>query len=209
MQPRRSKVLSESFNWLFPAAMGDKKSDPLQALINQKYLAHRPQTVVFDHQKDELEHGRFMHSVMYQKKVFPTFDTTIYSYLLMPGLQEIEISLWLFCPVLVCPQKVIEEFQFPIYFWNFWKNVLVFQHTMNLPWEIGRQILTQRPKTSHSKRHAPLEIFLAGPYGAPASGLFYRQVDHAVLIATGIGVTPFASILQSIMFKFGESRKRL
>ena len=86
---------------------------------------------------------------------------------------------------------------------------LVFQHTINLPWEIGRQILTQRPKTSHSKRHAPLEIFLAGPYGAPASGLFYRQVDHAVLIATGIGVTPFASILQSIMFKFGESRKRL
>ena len=98
---------------------------------------------------------------------------------------------------------------FYIYFWNGWKKKLVFQHTINLPWEIGRQILTQRPKTSHSKRHAPLEIFLAGPYGAPASGLFYRQVDHAVLIATGIGVTPFASILQSIMFKFGESRRRL
>ena len=75
MQSRRSKVLSESFNWLFPAAIGDKKPDPLQALINHKYLAHRPQTVVFDRQKDELEYGGFMHGVMeYSEKVFPTFD---------------------------------------------------------------------------------------------------------------------------------------
>jgi hypothetical protein len=71
MQSRRSEVLSESFNWLFPAATGDKKSDPLQALINHKYLAHRPQTVVFDRQKDELEYGRFMLGVReYQKKSF-------------------------------------------------------------------------------------------------------------------------------------------
>ena len=70
MQSRRSEVLSESFNWLFPAAMGDNESDPLQALINHKYLAHRPQTVVFDRQKDELEYGRFMLGVReYQKKV--------------------------------------------------------------------------------------------------------------------------------------------
>jgi len=97
------------------------------------------------------------------------------------------------------------DFNFLFIFLKWLEKKLVFKHTINL---IGRQILTQRPKTSHSKRHAPLEIFLAGPYGAPASGLFYRQVDHAVLIATGIGVTPFASILQSIMFKFAESRKR-
>lgn len=116
-----------------------------------------------------------------------------------------------FCPVLVCPHKKCHRgisISY-IYFLNGWKkNWYSNTPCINLPWEIGRQILTQRPKTSHSKRHAPLEIFLAGPYGAPASGLFYRQVDHAVLIATGIGVTPFASILQSIMFKFGESRKR-
>ena len=60
----------------------------------------------------------------------------------------------------------------------------------------------QRPKTRHSKRHSPLEINLTGPYGAPSSGLFCGKIDHAVLIATGIGVTPFASILQSIMFKY-------
>ncbi|GIX91341.1 NADPH oxidase 5 [Caerostris extrusa] len=41
----------------------------------------------------------------------------------------------------------------------------------------------------------PLRIFLDGPYGSPTRHIF--QARHAVLIATGIGVTPFASILQS------------
>ncbi|KAF7267617.1 hypothetical protein GWI33_019109 [Rhynchophorus ferrugineus] len=48
------------------------------------------------------------------------------------------------------------------------------------------------------------EIFLDGPYGAPSSHIFRAQ--HAVLIATGIGVTPFASILQSIMHKYWKAR---
>lgn len=38
-----------------------------------------------------------------------------------------------------------------------------------------------------------------GPYGTPSSRIF--QASHAVLIAAGIGVTPFASILQSIMYR--------
>ncbi|XP_018302029.1 NADPH oxidase 5 [Mycetomoellerius zeteki] len=50
----------------------------------------------------------------------------------------------------------------------------------------------------------PLEIFLDGPYGAPSSHIFRAQ--HAVLIATGIGVTPFASILQSIMHRYWKAR---
>ena len=70
MQSARREVLSESPSWLFPAVMGDKKSDPLQALINDKYLAHCPQTVVFDSQKDELEHGRFMLGVREYQKIF-------------------------------------------------------------------------------------------------------------------------------------------
>ena len=40
----------------------------------------------------------------------------------------------------------------------------------------------------------PLEIHVDGPFGAPASDIF--RAEHAVLIGTGIGVTPFASILQ-------------
>ena len=46
----------------------------------------------------------------------------------------------------------------------------------------------------------PLHVFIDGPFGAPTSQIFHAQ--HAVLIGTGIGVTPFASILQSIMHRW-------
>lgn len=51
----------------------------------------------------------------------------------------------------------------------------------------------------------PLKICLDGPYGAPSSNIF--NSEHAVLIATGIGVTPFASILQSIMYRHIEKKR--
>ena len=44
-----------------------------------------------------------------------------------------------------------------------------------------------------------LQVFIDGPFGAPTNLIFHAQ--HAVLIGTGIGVTPFASILQSIMHR--------
>lgn len=50
----------------------------------------------------------------------------------------------------------------------------------------------------------PLVIYVDGPFGAPSSHIFRAQ--HAVLIGTGIGVTPFASILQSIMHKYWKAR---
>ncbi|KAH9528182.1 NADPH oxidase 5 [Dermatophagoides farinae] len=51
----------------------------------------------------------------------------------------------------------------------------------------------------------PLKIHLDGPYGAPSSNIF--ESEHAVLVATGIGVTPFASILQSIMYRHIEKTR--
>ena len=48
--------------------------------------------------------------------------------------------------------------------------------------------------TDWVKFEKPLEIHVDGPFGAPASDIF--RAEHAVLIGTGIGVTPFASILQ-------------
>jgi Ca2+-binding EF-hand superfamily protein/predicted ferric reductase len=45
-----------------------------------------------------------------------------------------------------------------------------------------------------------IQVYLDGPYGAPATDIF--NTDHAVLIAAGIGVTPFACILQSIMNRY-------
>ncbi len=52
----------------------------------------------------------------------------------------------------------------------------------------------------------PLEIFLDGPFGAPSSNMF--RAEHAVLIGTGIGVTPFASILQSIMHRYWQVKRQ-
>ncbi len=40
------------------------------------------------------------------------------------------------------------------------------------------------------------QVYIDGPYGAPSQHIF--DSDHAVLIGAGIGITPFASILQSI-----------
>lgn len=54
------------------------------------------------------------------------------------------------------------------------------------------------------KLDRPLHIHMDGPYGSATSHIFSAQ--HAVLIATGIGVTPFASILQSIMFRYKNSK---
>ncbi len=51
----------------------------------------------------------------------------------------------------------------------------------------------------------PLKVYIDGPYGSPSSHIFRTQ--HAVMIATGIGVTPFASILQSIMQKHIKSKQ--
>ena len=63
---------------------------------------------------------------------------------------------------------------------------------------------SQRPGKK-AKLEKPLEIHVDGPFGAPASDIF--RSEHAVLIGTGIGVTPFASILQSIMHRYWQMKR--
>ena len=50
------------------------------------------------------------------------------------------------------------------------------------------------------------EVLIDGPYGAPSQHIF--EAEHAVLIAAGIGITPFASILQSIMCRYRNRRHK-
>lgn len=45
-----------------------------------------------------------------------------------------------------------------------------------------------------------VSVHIDGPYGAPATSIY--KATHAVLICGGIGVTPFASILQSIVMRY-------
>ncbi|NXM36749.1 NOX5 oxidase, partial [Oxyruncus cristatus] len=56
-----------------------------------------------------------------------------------------------------------------------------------------------------TRRLCSVKCFLDGPYGTPTRRIFLSE--HAVLIGAGIGVTPFASILQSIMYRYRRRRK--
>jgi NADPH oxidase 5 len=58
-------------------------------------------------------------------------------------------------------------------------------------------------KLPREKREIP--VMLQGPYGSPSARLFSSH--HAVLIGAGIGVTPFASILQSIVARHKAKRE--
>lgn len=49
-----------------------------------------------------------------------------------------------------------------------------------------------------------LKIMIDGPYGTPSASIF--DSEHAVLVGAGIGVTPFASILQSIMKRYKRKK---
>lgn len=49
-----------------------------------------------------------------------------------------------------------------------------------------------------------LKVFIDGPYGTPSQHIF--DAEHAVLIASGIGITPFASILQSLMHRYRRAK---
>jgi len=51
----------------------------------------------------------------------------------------------------------------------------------------------------------PLEVYVDGPFGSPSSNIY--RAEHAILVGTGIGVTPFASILQSIVHRYRMVKK--
>jgi len=53
-------------------------------------------------------------------------------------------------------------------------------------------------KKAHLEK--PLEVYIDGPFGSPSSNIY--RAEHAVLVGTNIGITPFASILQSIMHRY-------
>ena len=65
----------------------------------------------------------------------------------------------------------------------------------------------QRKLTSSmsSRMGEPLVCYIDGPFGSPASNVY--QAEHAVLVGAGIGITPFASILQSIMHRYLEIKQ--
>jgi predicted ferric reductase/Ca2+-binding EF-hand superfamily protein len=60
---------------------------------------------------------------------------------------------------------------------------------------------------AHVEAGRPLgEVFVDGPYGSPSAHLFESRV--AVMIGAGIGVTPFASVLESLVLRGNGQSER-
>jgi predicted ferric reductase/Ca2+-binding EF-hand superfamily protein len=55
--------------------------------------------------------------------------------------------------------------------------------------------------------HSALDVHVDGPYGSPSAHIFRSRV--AVLIGAGIGVTPFASVLESLVLRGNGRSVRL
>ncbi|XP_022111165.1 NADPH oxidase 5-like isoform X2 [Acanthaster planci] len=64
---------------------------------------------------------------------------------------------------------------------------------------LSRQVSKEslRPQVLFDIKTNKIQVHIQGPYGTPSTSVF--ESEHAVLIGAGIGVTPFASIMQSIM----------
>ena len=69
-------------------------------------------------------------------------------------------------------------------------------------WTAALRALAERPEGASF-----LAIHIDGPYGSPSAHIFASR--YAVLIGAGIGVTPFASVLESMVLRAnGETSKR-
>ncbi|XP_055516942.1 NADPH oxidase 5 [Leucoraja erinacea] len=60
-------------------------------------------------------------------------------------------------------------------------------------------------KLGENHQYCNIKCYIDGPYGTPTRTIFTSE--HAVLIGAGIGITPFASILQSIMYRYRMSKQ--
>ncbi|XP_069451595.1 NADPH oxidase 5 isoform X5 [Ovis canadensis] len=60
--------------------------------------------------------------------------------------------------------------------------------------------------SSENHQFCNIKCYIDGPYGTPTRRIFASE--HAVLIGAGIGITPFASILQSILYRH-QKRKHV
>ncbi|XP_062277029.1 NADPH oxidase 5 [Scomber scombrus] len=60
-------------------------------------------------------------------------------------------------------------------------------------------------QSGENHRFCNIKCYVDGPYGTPTRQIFASE--HAVLIGAGIGITPFASILQSIMYRYRRRKQ--
>ncbi|XP_075362746.1 NADPH oxidase 5 [Mycteria americana] len=73
--------------------------------------------------------------------------------------------------------------------------------------EVVTALFTLQVSTGLGETHrlCSIKCYIDGPYGTPTRRIFTSE--HAVLIGAGIGITPFASILQSIMYRYRRRKQ--
>jgi len=70
---------------------------------------------------------------------------------------------------------------------------------------LRKRSMALNPQKKQPKKKI-IEVFVDGPYGSPSTRIF--SVPHAVLIGAGIGITPFAAILQSVMHRYCAAKAK-
>uniref|UniRef100_A0A8C6CX69 NADPH oxidase 5 n=1 Tax=Moschus moschiferus TaxID=68415 RepID=A0A8C6CX69_MOSMO len=95
-------------------------------------------------------------------------------------------------------------------FESFKKSDAVFCGSKRLSRSLEMKRSRRKPQVSEmsSENHqfCNIKCYIDGPYGTSTRRIFASE--HAVLIGAGIGVTPFASILQSILYRH-QKRKHI
>lgn len=71
---------------------------------------------------------------------------------------------------------------------------------------LGNWTSALRRRVEERRDTEGLVAFVDGPYGSPSADIFASRV--AVLIGAGIGVTPFASVLESIVLRSNDREKK-
>jgi Ca2+-binding EF-hand superfamily protein/ferredoxin-NADP reductase len=69
-----------------------------------------------------------------------------------------------------------------------------------------RRLAERTPAATDASEAPPLVAYVDGPYGSPSAHVFGSR--YAVLIGAGIGVTPFASVLESIVLRGADGATR-
>lgn len=71
--------------------------------------------------------------------------------------------------------------------------------------EKSQKELEHEKRVAQKNKKVHIKCHIDGPYGTATREIF--ETEHAVLVGAGIGVTPMASILQSVMYRYKESKR--
>lgn len=58
-----------------------------------------------------------------------------------------------------------------------------------------------------SQEEAEIIAYIDGPFGAPAEQ--FRGYDHLIFVASGVGVTPFSSIMITLLYELKKTETKL